>query len=42
MDLGLSLVISLKFLLAADIAVTSISPSWNGLGSQLQVLNYCC
>ena len=32
LDLGLSLVLSLEFLLAADIAGTSISPSWNALG----------
>ena len=32
LDLGLSLVLSLEFLLAADIAATAISPSWNAIG----------
>ncbi len=32
LDLGLSLVLSLEFLLAADIAATAISPSWDAIG----------
>jgi len=31
-DLGKSLILSLEFLLAADIAATAISPSWEAIG----------
>lgn len=31
-NLGMSLALSLEFLLAADIAATAVSPSWDGLG----------
>lgn len=32
LDLGLALALSLEFLLAADIAATAVSPSWNAVG----------
>ncbi|WP_052055753.1 DUF1622 domain-containing protein [Myxosarcina sp. GI1] len=32
LDLGLSLVLALELLLAADIVGTSVSPSWNSIG----------
>lgn len=32
LDLGVSLALSLEFLLAADIVATAISPSWDALG----------
>ena len=32
LDLGLSLALSLEFLLAADIAATAVSPSWDAIG----------
>ncbi|NES77262.1 MULTISPECIES: DUF1622 domain-containing protein [Okeania] len=32
LDLGISLVLALEFLLAADIVGTAISPSWSDLG----------
>lgn len=32
LDLGLSLALSLEFLLAADIIGTAVSPSWNAIG----------
>lgn len=31
-DLGVALALSLEFLLAADIAATAVSPSWDALG----------
>ena len=31
-DLGIALGLSLEFLLAADIAATAVSPSWNAVG----------
>ncbi len=33
LDLGLSLALSLEFLLAADIVGTAVSPSWESIGS---------
>jgi uncharacterized membrane protein len=32
LDLGIALTLSLEFLLAADIAATAVSPSWNAVG----------
>ena len=32
LDLGIALALSLEFLLAADIAATAVSPSWNSVG----------
>ena len=32
LDLGTALALSLEFLLAADIAATAVSPSWNAVG----------
>lgn len=32
LDLGVALALSLEFLLAADIAATAVSPSWNAVG----------
>ena len=32
LDLGVALGLSLEFLLAADIAATAVSPSWNSVG----------
>ncbi len=32
LDLGIALALSLEFLLAADIAATAVSPSWNAVG----------
>ncbi len=32
LDLGKALALSLEFLLAADIAATAVSPSWNAVG----------
>ena len=32
LDLGMALALSLEFLLAADIAATAVSPSWDALG----------
>lgn len=32
LDLGVALALSLEFLLAADIAATAVSPSWDGVG----------
>ena len=32
LDLGVALGLSLEFLLAADIAATAVSPSWNAVG----------
>ena len=32
MDLGTALALSLEFLLAADIAATAVSPSWDAVG----------
>ena len=32
LDLGLSLALSLEFLLAADIVATAVTPSWEALG----------
>jgi uncharacterized membrane protein len=32
LDLGVSLALSLEFLLAADIVGTALSPSWNAIG----------
>ncbi len=32
LDLGLSLALSLEFLLAADIAATAVSPTWDAIG----------
>ena len=32
LDLGVALALSLEFLLAADIAATAVSPTWNALG----------
>ena len=32
LDLGIALALSLEFLLAADIAATAVSPTWNAVG----------
>ncbi|NEP05822.1 MAG: DUF1622 domain-containing protein [Okeania sp. SIO2G4] len=32
LELGISLVLALEFLLAADIVATAISPNWNDIG----------
>jgi uncharacterized membrane protein len=35
LELGISLALSLEFLLAADIVSTAVSPSWDAIASQL-------